>query len=253
MKDTKIYYKKVKLKDPVLLVGLPGIGNVGNLVAEHLKNELKAKKFATLYSPSFPFQVLMQKNGSFRLVSNRFYYSKDPKGKNDLVILIGDVQPLSSEGQYDVNERIVEFFQTLGGNTIYTLGGYNLGGNQYVKAPRVFGVGADASMIKYLRKHGVATPLSNGTPIWGSAGMIVAFSKKRGLNAACLMGETGMLDVDANSAKAVLQVLSKMLGLEIDLKNIEKLKADTEKLLQEMEDSTRAALQKDLKPQSYIR
>ena len=57
MKDTKIYYRKVKLNDPILLVGLPGIGNVGNLVAEHLKNELKAKKFATLYSPHFPFQV----------------------------------------------------------------------------------------------------------------------------------------------------------------------------------------------------
>ena len=83
MKDTKIYYKKVKLSDPILLVGLPGIGNVGNLVAEHLKNELMAKKFATLYSPNFPFQVLMQKNGSFRLVSNRFYYCKGQKGKSE--------------------------------------------------------------------------------------------------------------------------------------------------------------------------
>ena len=253
MKDTKIYYKKVKLNNPVLLVGLPGIGNVGNLVAEHLKNELKAKKFATLYSPNFPFQVLMQKNGSFRLVSNRFYYCKGQKGKRDLVILLGDVQPMTSEGQYDVNERIVEFFQKLGGNTIYTIGGYNLGSNQYVKAPRVFGVGTGASMVAYLKKQGVVTPLSNGTPIWGSAGMIVAFSKKHGLDAACIMGETGMLDVDANSAKAVLQVLSKMLGLGIDLKNIEKLKADTEKLLQEMEDATKTAQQTDLKPQSYIR
>ena len=253
MKDTKINYKKTKLRDPILLVGLPGIGNVGTLVAEHLKNELKAKKFATLYSPHFPFQVLMRKNGSFRLVSNRLYQCRIPKGKHDIVILLGDVQPLSPEGQYDVNERIVEFFKMLGGNTIYTIGGYNLGSNQYVKEPRVFGVATSSAMVKRLKKHGVAMPLSNGTPIWGSAGMVVAFAKKHGLDAACVMGETGLLDVDANSAKAVLQVLSRMLGLEIGLKNIEKLKADTEKLLQEMEEASRAAQQKDMKPQSYIR
>ena len=237
----------------LLLVGLPGIGNVGNLVAEHLKNELKAKKFATLYSPNFPFQVLMQKNGGFRLVSNRFYHCKASEGKRDLVLLLGDVQPLSPEGQYDVNERIVEFFKMLGGNTIFTIGGYNIGNNQYVRAPRVFGVATDAKMVKYLKKQGVVLPLSQGTPIWGSAGMVVAFSKKHGLNAACIMGETGMLDVDANSAKAVLQVLSRMLGLEINLNNIEKLKAETEKLLQDMEDASKIAQQKDMKPQSYIR
>jgi hypothetical protein len=251
MKDTKISYKKVKLENPVLLVGLPGIGNVGSLVAEHIKNELKAKKFATLYSPHFPFQVLMQKNGGFRLVSNRFYHCKAQK--RDLVILLGDVQPLSPEGQYDVNERIVEFFKMLGGKTIYTIGGYNLGNNQYVKEPRVFGVATGPDVVRRLKKQGVEMPLSDGTPIWGSAGMVVAFAERHGLDAACIMGETGMLDVDANSAKAVLQVLNKMLGLNVDLKNIEKLKADTEKFLQEMEDASKTAQQRDMKPQSYIR
>ena len=62
-----------------------------------------------------------------------------------------------------------------------------------------------------------------------------------------------MLDVDANSAKAVLQTLNGMLGLGVDLKNIEKLKADTERMLQEMEDASKTAQQKDMKPQSYIR
>lgn len=253
MKETKIYYKKVKLRDPILLVGLPGIGNVGSLVVEHLKNELRAKKFATLYSPDFPFQVLMQKNGRFRLVSNRFYRCKNPKAKRDMVLLLGDVQPVSPEGQYDVNDRIVEFFKMLGGNTIYTIGGYNLGSNQYVKAPRVFGVATDAAIVKRLKGQGVEMPLSDGTPIFGSAGMVVAFAKKHGLEGACVMGETGMLNVDANSAKAVLQVMSKMLGIEIGLKNIDKLKADTEKLLQEMEEASKTAQQNDMKPQSYIR
>ena len=56
-------------------------------------------------------------------MSNRFYHCNSAKGKRDLVILLGDAQPLSPEGQYDVNERIVEFFKMLGGRTIYTIGG----------------------------------------------------------------------------------------------------------------------------------
>ena len=238
MKETKIYYKKVRLKDPVLLVGLPGMGNVGNLVAEHLKNELKAKKFATLYSPHFPFQVVMQRSGSFRLVSNRFYCFRE-KGKRDLVILLGDAQPLSPEGQYDVNERIVEFFKLLGGREVYTIGGYTIK-NEYVRAPRVFGVATDAKMMARIKKQGVVAPLVTGVPIFGSAGLVAAFSKRHGISAACLMGETGLVDVDANSAKAVLQVINRLLGVGVNLDNIERLKVETEKMLKDMEDSSKA-------------
>ena len=35
---------KPKLKEPILIEGLPGFGQVGRLVAEHLVKELKGKK-----------------------------------------------------------------------------------------------------------------------------------------------------------------------------------------------------------------
>ncbi len=237
MKDTKIYYKKVKLKDPILLVGLPGIGSVGSLVAEHLRNELKAKKFATLYSPHFPYQIIMLKNGMFRLVNNRFYYYKSKKGGSDVVILLGDAQPLTSEGQYEVNEKIVQFFKHLGGTHLYTIGGYSIGG-QYVKSPRVFGVATDKPTLEQIKKLGVSKANAPGMSVLGSAGMIVAFSKRHGINAACIMGETGMLEVDANSAKAVLEIIGKMLKMNIPLASIEKLKGETDRMLKEFEEAS---------------
>ncbi len=233
MKETKIYYKKTKLNDPILFVGLPGIGSIGSLVAEHLRKELKAKKFATLYSPYFPYQIIMLKAGSFRLVSNRFYFAKGAKGKSDIVILLGDAQPLTPEGQYEVNEKIVEFFKQLGGRRIFTIGGYSMGA-QYVKSPRVFGLGTDQDTVGQIKKYGVVPTDSTGMSVLGSAGMIVAFSKKHRISAACIMGETGMLDVDANSAKAVLQVIGKVIGKEIKLGSIEKLSGETEKMLKEL-------------------
>src|SRR3972149_6895941 len=50
------YLDHPKLTDPIFIEGLPGIGNVGKLAAEHLKDELKAVKFAEIYSKYFPPQ-----------------------------------------------------------------------------------------------------------------------------------------------------------------------------------------------------
>ena len=68
-----------KLKDIILIEGLPGVGNVGKLAAEHLIDELKAKKFAEIYSKFFPPQVLVDDDGVVKLVNNELYFVKHNK------------------------------------------------------------------------------------------------------------------------------------------------------------------------------
>lgn len=198
----------------------------------------------------------MLKNGSFRLVSNRFYFAKGKRGRSDIILLMGDAQPLTPEGQYEVNEKIVEFFKQMGGTRIFTIGGYSMGG-QYVKTPRVFGLATDSDTVSQIKRLGVTPTDSTGMSVLGSAGMIVAFSKKHKISAACIMGETGMLDVDANSAKAVLQVIGKVLGMEIKLGSIDKLRGETEKMLGELSDQKTLQFSPDLgkfkDDTSYIR
>ncbi|MCL5420103.1 MAG: PAC2 family protein [Candidatus Marsarchaeota archaeon] len=257
MDKTTIYYnKREKMSDPVLIVGLPGIGTVGSLVGEHLKGSLKAKRFATLYSPHFLHQAIMLKNGGIRLASNRFYCYKNPKTKRTIIILVGDMQAGSPEGQYDINERIVRFFKSIGGKEIYTIGGYNIN-NQYVQSPRVFAVATAQKTRDMLGGSGVVIGKATGA-IWGSAGLIVAFAKKYGIPAACLMGETGMLEIDANAAKAVLEKLEKILDIEVDLSSMDKIKAETEKLLRDLEKASGGMPQQEGPPAtkqtfSYIR
>ncbi|MGI0141069.1 MAG: proteasome assembly chaperone family protein [Candidatus Micrarchaeales archaeon] len=255
MNGSKIYYKKsIKPRNPILLVGLPGIGNVGSLVGEHIKNELKANKFATLYSAHFPHQVIMLKSGGIRLVSNRFYHWKNPskdKNASDLLILVGDFQALSSEGQYEINEKVVNFFKKLGGKMIYTVGGYNTS-NQYIQQPRVFAVTTDKSMILQLKNKGIIFGQASGM-IWGSAGLLLAFAKKHKLKGTCIMGETGMLDVDAHAAKAVLEVLAKQLNLKLDLENMDKISKETEKMIKAMEEAMKKESQGNKENLTYIR
>lgn len=220
-KTTIIFNKKVKLNKPILIVGLPGIGSVGKLVSGHLIKEFKAKRIATLYSPHFPHQVVMRKNGSIRLVSNRFYLMKSQKaGGNDIVLLTGDVQAVTPEGQYEVNSSIVDFFvDTLKGDFIYTIGGYSIG-EGIVAKPRVFANVTRTEVISEFKGHDIIFGKSRGL-IWGSAGLILAFAKIRKIDGICIMGETSFLEVDASAAKAVLSVMAKKLNLKIDMTSMD--------------------------------
>ncbi len=237
MKGTKIYYnRKIKFKKPVMIVGLPGIGSVGSLVGEYLKNEMGAKKFGSLYSSHFMHNTIMLKSGYTRLISNRFYFKETRT--NQIILLLGDTQAGTPEGQYEINEKIVRFFKSLGGDTIYTIGGYSAGGH-YIKTPRVFGVATDKATKAALEKNKVIFGATNGA-IWGSAGLIVSFAKMHRLHAACIMGETAGLEIDANSSRAVLDVLKDVLNIKINLDNIDKIKAETDKLIKEMEEAAKA-------------
>ncbi len=225
----------VKPNKPIMVVGLPGIGNVGKLVAEHLRRELNAQKFAVLNSPHFPPQVVMMKKGGVKLVDNRFYLikSKKPKG-SDLVILTGDAQAMTPEGQYEVNSRIVKFFKSMNGEFIYTVGGYSIGDAMSQK-PRVFGNATGAEAMDRFKGYDVLFGKSRGV-IWGSAGLIIAFAKKEKINGVCLMGETtSFLDVDASAAKAVIIQLAKRLDLAINTADLDRIIDKTAQAMRELE------------------
>ena len=91
--------KRPRLNNPVLIGGLPGIGNIGKIAAEYLIEKLKMEKMADLYSQYLPPQVFIGDDGLTHLVRNSIYYKKFPK-KNDLMILVGDFQGTTQEDQY---------------------------------------------------------------------------------------------------------------------------------------------------------
>ncbi len=101
MKDVIIrFMERPQLNDAVLIEGLPGVGNVGKLAAEHLVEELKMTKFAEIYSKYLPPQVTVGEDGVVSLVKHDLHYKKGEDGKRDLVVLSGDFQGLTPEGQY---------------------------------------------------------------------------------------------------------------------------------------------------------
>lgn len=229
MQDVEVIIKdKPKLKNAVLIEGLPGIGLVGKLAADHMLDELKAKKFAELYSPYLPPQVIIQSDGTIKLVNNELYYWKGKKC--DLILLIGDFQGITPDSQYKLSEKTIEVAQQYGLQRIITLGG--LGTGDIVKTPKVFGAATTKEQVEELKKYGVI--FRGGGAIFGAAGLLIGLGMLKGIPSACLMGETHGQIIDAKAAEAVLRVLNKILDIEMDMTELAKKARETEEQLTRM-------------------
>ncbi len=230
---------KPSLRDPILIVGMPGIGFVSKIAVDFLVRKLKAKKFAILYSPHFPNQVLSFKNGKLRLFSARFYVHKGKK--RDLVFLRGDIQPLTVEGQYEVAGKVLSYFKSLGGNEVVAMAGFAV--NEKREHPKIFATATSKPLFLKYQKIG-ASASGQVVPIVGLAGMFPALAKLYLMQGACLLVETPGNIVDANGAKALADFLSKYLGEKFDTAHLEKRAQKTEALLKQVEEQARAEQQK---------
>ena len=221
-----------ELKNPILVVGFPGLGMVGSIAAGYLAKQLKAKKMATLYSPYFPYHVLVNKKGSARLLSGEFYLWKNETGKNDCILLTGDSQAQTIEGQFEVANSVLDFAEKKLVKTIITLGGYR---NEVEETPKIVAVSTNPALFeKALKAKAIASEA--GTPIVGTAGLLLGLAKFRKMNALCLLGETRGYFPEPKTAKTVLEVLRGILSIDVDLKGLDEEIEKSKEILGRMKD-----------------
>ncbi len=228
--ETEVRYLKVpKLREPVLIEGLGGAGQVGRLASEHLVEELKAEKFADLYSPHFLHHVFVERDGSVRLPRASFYRAR--VNGRDLIIVSGDGQVTSPEGYYEMVEKILEVAEKLGVKKIFSLAGYPTGKKVEGK-PRVMIIATDKELLEG-KEHLIPGEGEVG-PIPGTTGLLLSLGKVRGIKGACLLGETHGAFVDPRSTQSVLEVLGEILGIKIDLRVLEERAREVERVVERL-------------------
>ncbi len=228
---------KVTLRDPILVEGLPGVGNVGKLAADYLKEQLGAKPLATIYSKFFPPQVYVGEDGIIRLVSNDLsYWKAAPSAQHDVLILGGDYQGISPEGQYEITERVLDYCHGLGVREVFTLAGFAQG--RVVEEPRVLGAATARDRVESLKKAGVVFSRNDpGGGLIGASGLFLGLGRLFGMEGACLMGETSGYFVDPRSAEAVLKVLGRVLEVEIDFTALETKAKEIDRIAQKIHEA----------------
>ena len=222
-----------KPKDPILVCGLPGSGYVGKLGVDHLITTFKAKRMVEYQCDSFPPQVNVKEDGRVEPLKAEVYYA--PTGQtNDLLVFTADAQPTTSEGEYELSEMVVKLGKSYGVNTVYTLAAYITGA--FSKMPRVFGAATSVSLLESLTKSGVLLMKEGG--ITGMNGLMVGMAALNGMEGICLLGETSGYVIDAGASQSVLEALSKLLKLKIDVTSLKARAEETQNVISQLQKMT---------------
>ena len=215
---------------PVLVCGLPGSGYVGKLAADHLVTSFKLKKVAEYTSAAFPPQVSVKEDGTVDPPKGELFFART-KGRKSLMVFTADAQPTTSEGEYELSDAVIRFAKKCGVKKVYTLAAYITG--SFSKSPKVYGAGTSKEMADSLSGNGVTLMKDGG--ISGMNGVLIGMGALRGLEGACLLGETSGYVVDATASKAVLELLSKVLGIPVDTSRLEEKADETQKVISQLQ------------------
>ena len=208
---------KTRLVSPVLVVGFPGVGNVGGLTVSYIIEKSGANLMASFYSDVFPAQVIVDEDSVPKLLSHDLWHMCS--NGRDILLLTGPVQPPTSEGQYSLSEFEFSTLLDLGITEVISIGGYTKGQPQ--ETQRILGLVSDPDMKPSLEEKGVVfVPNEPMGGVVGGAAMFLGLSRRHGIRCTGLMGETFGLINDFRSASQVVSCLCDILDLELDQKDI---------------------------------
>ncbi|MBM2825331.1 MAG: hypothetical protein HW402_995 [Dehalococcoidales bacterium] len=223
MESPLIIYKRPRLRTPSLVIGWMDAGLVGISATDYLTDQLGAEEFAEIEPPDFSLLPLsLIKGGVLQEIeypASCFYYWKNKKSTSDLIIL-GSKPP--DVRRYEFANLVLDLAELFKVKRIYTVGGIRADIPE-TEEPRVFAIVNNYRLKKYVTQQG----LELGTDYHGPttmSGLILGIAKHRDIEGISLWGEVPNDTAETPNptvCEAVLSVLTRLLGLDIDLSDID--------------------------------
>jgi proteasome assembly chaperone (PAC2) family protein len=236
-----------ELKNPILIACWPGIGNIGLLAVEALREALGAEEFGYIepWNYFYPKKVLFRDGELIGLEfpSSKFYFKNTDK--KDLIIFIGEEQPVwdnkpYAEGDkaYQIANVVLDVAESLGCRRVFTSGAAVTSIHHTMKS-KVWAVPNNPALLPEIKSYKNTILMSQvegmagqGT-ITGLNGLLLGVAAKRGIDAICVMGEIpvylqGFPVLYPKASRSILELLSAVLEIEIDMSGIKQFAEKTE-------------------------
>jgi proteasome assembly chaperone (PAC2) family protein len=209
-------------RDCDLLASWPGIGNVSLIVAKYMQDKLNARKIGYIEPFDFfdPIGVMVQDNiiEKPQFPENNFYFLPKPESDRDLLIFIGEQQP-TGKG-YELANMLIDACQHLKVKRVITCAAAIVR-LHHTETPRVWAAATSPQSIEDLKQYDVV--LKGKIQIAGLNGLFLGVAKEKDMDGICLLGEVPSYTTripNPKAAIAILQVLPKILNIEIDLSDL---------------------------------
>jgi uncharacterized protein (TIGR00162 family) len=225
----EVHFKeKPSLKNPVLFGSWPGMGMLARMSADYLIQQLDAKEFAEIRSPSNDI-YFDNGVGELSLYKHHFHYWQGKQ--SSLIICSGEIQPQSLSEIHQLANKVLDVAEEFGAQKVFTIAAVP---NPRDVEPQVFGVVNKPELKQFLEKEGVKLAGGDGR-ITGLNGLLMGIAHQRGIDGICLLGEIRYLDVpQPRSVHAVLATLTKILGIKVDLSELVRQAEEMEQKIEQI-------------------
>ncbi|RLF87764.1 proteasome assembly chaperone family protein [Thermococci archaeon] len=217
-----------KVEGAVLIEGYPGIGLVGHIAANFLAKELEMEMIGYVESPFIPPMTLILEGKPNPPL--RFY------GKDNIIIAVADIY-LPPTLINEIAREMTNYLKSVNASKVVSLGGMGIG--MFKEKFEVWGVGGTEEENKELENLGVKI-LKFGS-ISGMSGKLLWEASRAGLKSYVLLGETFGDRPDPRAAANVVEVLKKMLNIEVSteplIKEAEMIEEQLRRMHEQMEEA----------------
>jgi len=243
-------YEEPKLNNPCLVTAWPGVGNVALIAATYLKDKLNADELGEIEPAGF-----FDMGGTFikdniveppTFPEGRFYYWDSGGEGNDIIFFIAEAQPAT--GSYEYAGIVLDVAQKFGVKRVYSLAAALT--EYHPDQPRVLGAASSPELLEELKQVDVV--MAGDFFIAGLNGLLLGVAAEREMEGICLLGETvkyAAKMANPRGAQSILRVLTTLLGVEIDMAELDEFAENAEKQIRELgNEMKREFLQNFTKP-----
>lgn len=212
------------MKNPTIIVGLPGTGLVGSVAASQIVDSLKMKFGG--YVSSSSFAPLAAIHDYMPMPAARIHYSE----KANIIVIISEMTiPVSSSAE--VAKKIFEFSKDVNAQSIISLGGISLNEEK----GEVYIVSSDAEIVKKSKRF--AKPIKEGATT-GVTGILLTMGTLEKFPISTILAESSEEYLDPKAASKVIRVFSRITGIHISTARLDK---EAVELSQDLKESVRKA------------
>ncbi len=198
-----------KLKNPIYIIGVSGVGGVGKVSARLLIEWSQAKLFSSFYSCYFLDQALIQNDGICSLPKWEFYESNICHPNLIIAVENSRIAIDEPEAYYTVLDEILNFGLKLKVKKLIVIDGVaalsNYGKDIYV-------VATSKSLIKKLA--GFGGKFLKATELPGSSGVLLGLAKLKNLDGIGIIKPSTSLVLDREAGDEAFKFLIKTLNLK---------------------------------------
>jgi uncharacterized protein len=197
----KIKVEKLESKNPTIICGFPGMGLVGNIVAQFLMDQFQMKLCGYVESRLFPPIAIIYSG----LAKSPVRIYENPQ--REIVIIFSDI-PIDPLISGEVGRSIIKWAKSVNPKEVIAIAGLATTGEER----RVFAAGATEEDLKKVKDKALIFEV--GT-ISGVPGVVLNECLNGNIPAICLLGETRGANPDPRAAAEVVKAIANIYGWEI--------------------------------------